>query len=403
MGLRVSHLAAMAILGAVGGWMWSGDVIEGGTGPREGEAVVIADRNEAAESKPFAVRTRVVEPEGRRETLVMRGRTEADAEVPVRVETGGTVRERLVEKGAFVTNGMEVCRLDRGTREAVLRQAEAARAQAEAQLQQAQFDLESNQKLADKGFAAESGLNALRAAANAAQAQVAQADAQIAQAEEELTRTVVVASASGIVQDPVAQVGDVLQAGGVCVTLVDTDPLLVTGQVPETEVGALRVGIPAGVRLVTGEEVEGTIRFISAAADPETRTFAVEIAIENPENALRAGVTATAAVPLPEVEAYPLLASWLTLDDEGRIGVGTVSDEGTVAFAPVEILAQETDVTWVMGLMPGTRVITLGADYVVPGQRVAFADEDATEPPRERTASLKVETSRIGVVDTVAE
>lgn len=403
MGLRVSHVAAMVVLGGVAGWMWSGQIIEGGTGPREGEAVVIAERNEAAEARPFAVRTRVLAPEARRDTLVMRGRTEADAEVPVRVETNGTVRERLVEKGAFVTEGMEVCRLDRGTREAVLRQAEATRAQAEAQLQQARFDLDSNQKLADKGFAAESGLNALRAAANAAEAQVAQAEAQIAQAEEELARTVVVASASGIVQDPVAEVGDVLQAGGVCVTLVDTDPLLVTGQVAETEVGALRVGIPAQVRLVTGEEVDGTIRFISPAADPETRTFAVEIAIENDENRLRAGVTATAAVPLPEVEAYPVLASWLTLDDAGRIGVGTVADDGTVAFSPVAILAQEPEFTWVTGLEPGTRVITLGAEYVVPGQRVAFTDQDATALPRERTASLRVETSTIRATEPVAE
>ena len=403
MGIRASYVVAAMVLGGVAGWMWSGEVIEGGTGPGDGEAVVIALRNEVAKARPFAVRTRVVEPEGRREMLVMRGRTAAEAEVPVRVETGGTVRERLVGKGTFVSEGMEVCRLDRGTREAVLTQAEAARAQAEAQLEQARFDLESNEKLAEKGFAAASSLNALRAAANAAAAQVAQADAQIAQAEEELSRTVVVASASGIVQDPVAETGDVLQAGGVCVTLVDTDPLLVTGQVAETEVGALRVGIPASVRLITGEEVEGTIRFIAPASDPETRTFAVEIAIDNADSALRAGVTATAAVPLPEIEAYPLLASWLTLDDEGRLGVGTVEEDGTVAFAPVTILAQEPETTWVTGLAPGTRVITLGAEYVLPGQPVTFADEGEAEAPRERTASLRVETSRLGAAPSVTE
>ena len=400
MGLKVSHVVAFMIAAAVGWWMWSGEVIEGGVGPR-GEAVVIADRNEAASAKPFSVRTRVLEPEERAETLVMRGRTEADASIPVRAETGGTVRERLVRKGDLVTVGTEVCRLDQGTRQAVLLQAEAAKAQAEATLQQAQFDLESNEKLAERGFAAESSTNALRAQANAARAQVAQAEAQIAQAQEELSRTVVVASASGIVQDPVAEVGDVLQAGGVCITLVDTDPLLVTGQVPEVEVGALEVGMTAGVELVTGERAEGEITFISPSADPETRTFAVDIAIPNPNNELRAGVTATAAVPLEPVQAFAILASWVTLDDDGRIGLGTVSEDGEVAFVPIEILAQETGTTWVTGLEPGTRVITLGADYVIPGQTVAFSDEDAplTTVP-ERTASLRVETSRLGAEDT---
>ena len=394
MGIKVSHIAAIVIAAGVAGWMWSGEVIEGGIGPREGEAVVIAARNAEADAKPFAVRTAVLEPTERADTLIVRGRTELDAEVPVRVETSGTVEARLVEKGEFIEPGTEVCRLDAGTREAVLRQAEAARAQAAAQLEQARFDLDSNQQLADRGFAAQSRINGLQAAADAAQASVAAAEAQIAQAREELERATVIASVGGLVQDPVAEVGDVLQPGGVCVTLVDTDPLIVTGQVPETEVGSLEVGMPAGVRLVTGEEVTGEVTFIAAAADPETRTFKVDVAVPNPDAELRAGVTATAAIALEPIRAYPIKASWITLDDEGRIGVGIVEDDDTVGFAPLRILAQDIDTTWVTGLTPGTRVITLGADYVVPGQRVAYQDADVNAPAAssdgtERTASLR--------------
>ena len=394
MGIKVSHVAAVLIAAGVAGWMWSGELIEGGTGPK-GEPVVIADRNAEAAARPFAVRTAVLQPTERAETLIIRGRTELDSEVPVRAETSGTVEARLVEKGQFVEPGTEVCRLDAGTREAVLRQAEAARAQAAAQLEQARFDLESNQQLAERGFAAQSRINGLQAAADAAQAGVASAEAQIAQAREELERATVVASVGGLVQDPVAEVGDVLQPGGVCVTLVDTDPLLVTGQVPETEVGALDVGMPASVRLVTGEEVTGAVTFIAAAADPETRTFKVDVAVPNPDAELRAGVTATAAIALEPVEVYPIRASWITLDDAGRIGVGIVEEGDTVGFAPLEIVAQDIETTWVSGLEAGTRVITLGADYVVPGQRVAYQDVDAPVPaslpadPNERTASLR--------------
>lgn len=376
MAIRSGPVVAILIAAAVGGWMWSGDIIQGGIGPT-GDPVVIADRNAEAEAVPFAVRTTVVNVEERAEALVMRGRTEADASIPVRTETAGTLEERLVSKGDQVAPGTEVCRLDRGTRETVLRQAEAALAQAQAALQQAEFDLESNTQLAERGFAAESRLNSLRAAADAARAQVAGAEAQIAQADQEIARTVVVARASGVVQDPVAEPGDVLQVGDVCITLVDLDPLVVTGQVPETEVGALQVGMDAGVRLVTGEEVTGAIRFISPSADAETRTFAIDIAIPNDDGRLRAGLTATAAIPLTPTEATPILASWITLDDEGRLGVGTVEDDGTVGFSPIRILAQDIETTWVSGLESGTRVITLGADYVTVGQRVTFEDETA--------------------------
>ena len=386
MGIKLGPVAALLIGAAVGGWMWSGDVIQGGIGP-QGEPVVIADRNAEADAIPFKVRTTVVEPRERAEVLIVRGRTEADFSVPVRSETAGTLEERLVSKGDVVAAGTEVCRLDPGTRQTVLVQAQAALAQAQASLEQAQFDLESNTQLTERGFAAQSRLNGFRAAADAARAQVAQAEAQIAQAEQEIERTVVVAKASGIVQDPVAEPGDVLQVGGVCVTLVDLDPLVVTGQVPETEVGSIDVGMEASVDLITGERVDGTIRFIAPAADNETRTFGIEIGVPNPDGELRAGVTATARIPLAPIQATPILASWVSLDDEGRIGVGTVEDDGTVGFAPVRILAQDIDTTWVTGVEAGTRVITLGTDYVVVGQRVTFEDEpaplgSAAEPER---------------------
>lgn len=391
MGIKVAHVAAVLVAAGVAGWMSSGTLIRGGIGPQDGEPVVIATRNAEAEQERFTVRTQLMEPKSRIESLLIRGRTEADAQIPVRAETGGTLEERLVDKGAFVTAGTEVCRLDAGVRESVLRQAEAARAQAEAALQQAQFDLQSNTQLARRGFAAEAGLNALKASADAARAQVAQAEAQIAQAEEELARTIVVANASGFVDDPIAEPGDVLQSGGVCVTLLDTDPLLVTGQVPETEIGQLTVGMNAAVRLVTGEEVDGRVQFVATSADPETRTFEVDIAIPNSENRLRAGVTASAVIPLDPIDAYPILSSWITLDDGGRIGLGIVREDETVAFAPVEIIAQDTEITWVVGLEPGTRVITLGADYVIPGQRVAYVDQPSdkvTAALAEQQASL---------------
>ena len=391
MGIKISHVAAVLVGAGVIGWMWSGELIRGGIGP-QGEPVVIADRNAQAQEELFTVRTMVVQPTSRADSLLVRGRTEADAEVPVRAETGGTLQERLVAKGNFVTAGTEVCRLDAGVRESVLRQAEASKAQAQALLQQAEFDLNSNTKLARRGFAAEAGLNALKASVDAARAQVAQADAAIAQAEEDIARTVVVANASGFVGDPIAEPGDVLRPGDVCVTLVDTDPLVVTGQVPETDVGQLKPGMQASVKLVTGQTVEGEIRFVATSADPETRTFEIDIAVPNSQNRLRAGVTASAVVPLEPIDAYPIRSSWITLDDDGRIGVGTVDEASVVGFAPVEVLAQDTDTTWVVGLEPGTRVITLGADYVIAGQRVAFADAPApaSEEVAEQSALLSV-------------
>ncbi len=48
----------------------------------------------------------------------------------------------------------------------------------------------------------------------------------MAAAELELKRTEIRANANGVVQDPIAEVGDMLSMGAACVTLIDTDPML---------------------------------------------------------------------------------------------------------------------------------------------------------------------------------
>ncbi len=148
------------------------------------------------------------------------------------------------------------------------------------------------------------------------------------------------------------------------------DPLLVTGQVSERNVGRLKLGMTGKVRLVTGQEAQGTLRFISPTADPRTHTFRIELAVPNPKHQLRAGITARIFLDLPAKPAHFLSPGLLTLDDRGRIGVRTVSAKGEVQFLPVSLLGQTAKGVWVAGLPEAVTIITVGQDYVVAGQKV---------------------------------
>lgn len=352
--LKGSHIAAVVIAGGIIGWMATGEVIEGG-----GEGAVAATAPDGAgeiEEAPFRVRYVELQPQEHVETLTIRGRTAADAVIEVRTETAGTVQERLADKGQKVSAGDLVCRLDAGTRQAAVAEAEAA-------LTQVQFDYDASLKLNERGYAAEARVKSLKAALDAAKA-------RLAQAQQELARVDVHANAAGTVQEPIAEVGDMLRAGDVCVTLVDTDPMLFVGEVSERRVGALETGMEARVGLVSGAEATGTLRFIAPSADAQTRTFSVEIALDGANPDLRAGITATAAVALKPSEAYRIMSSWLSLSDEGAVGVRAVRPDSTVAFLPVEILSQTADAMWVTGLDAGTRVISLGQEFVIEGQKV---------------------------------
>ncbi len=367
--LRGSHLIAAAILAGLGGWMYTGKLIIGGQADSALASKPIAEREAKRDAVAFKVRVKVLQPQARLAQLLIRGRTQADATITVRAETGGTLKKRVVNKGDQVKPGDLLCVIDQGIRKSNLTQAEA-------RLIQAKEDYQANEDLVKKGFSAKTKLRSLKAALDAATAAL---DA----AKQDLARTEVRASVFGEVTGPLAQAGDNLSPGGVCVTLIDTDPMLFIGQVSEREIARIETGMDAGVRMVTGEQVIGRISYIAPNSDPKTRTFRVEIEMDNSSRSLRDGVTASSVVKLEPTQAFKIKASWLTLADNGDIGLRGVGDDNRVFFVPVKILSQNTEGMWVSGITPGSRIITLGQEYVSAGGLVIpvmTPDEAAPKP-----------------------
>ena len=376
MKLRGSHLVSLAILAGVGGWMFTGELIEGGQADPNAET--IADRQAKLTNNAFRVRILELQPSERTRTLSIRGRTQAESMVSVRAETGGTVETRAVDKGQMVKPGDLLCVIDKGVRETQLDRAKAI-------LRQAQEDYDANKLLVERGFATNTKLRGLKAALDTAVA-------GLATAEQDMQRTEVRATVAGQVQTPYAEVGDNLRTGDVCVTLMETNPMLFSGQVPEREIGAIKPGMAASVNLISGDTVGGKIRYISPVADANTRTFNIEIEMPNPDRKLLDGMTATADIDLDPVKAYQINPSWLTLADDGQIGVRSVSTQNKVQFNPVRIIAMDEKQAWVDGLNPGLRVITLGQNFVAAGEEVEPLTQQQMEALEKAAASGQAET-----------
>lgn len=361
-GLKGSHIVAVLIAGGVIGWMLQGDIIVGGQAESENATPPPAERAGASEILQ-KVRFTTISPEIREQVLSLRGRTEAAAIVQVRAETTGVVEERFVQKGDYVNEGDLLCRLDAGVRKSAVLQAKTA-------LIQAENDYDAHKKLQEQGYATNSKLLAMQSAKDAA-------SARLEQAENELENIDVVAKASGTAQDPIAEIGNLLNPGDICVTIVQSNPMKFIGQVSERSVAAIKDGDKALVSLVSGEQVAGEIRYIATTADQQTRTFRVEIEIPNDQNTIRDGITATANIALAPDEAFQIKSSWLTLADNGNIGVRVIDGGDVVKFVQLKILAQTPDTMWVSGLTDGQRVITVGHEYVAAGQKVIAVEETA--------------------------
>lgn len=402
-------LAGLIIL-VIGAWLGTGVLVIGGNGPGNGERPVVAlfepdggpvtdtlhESGLAVEhhgspggiDPHLTIAERVAQAGGtsatarsvRTQTFVvqpmaievpLRGQTKAKASVNVMPETQGIVQEVHVTKGQRVAAGDLICTLDQGTRAAAV-------AQAEAGLAQAQSALDSNAELRNRGLApANSGLP-LEANLKSAQAAVENAKA-------ELARTEVRTKVAGVVQDPLATIGQFMGGQTACATVVELDPMLFVGSVPEARMGLARLGLEATVRTVTGQTAKGTVTYLASSANNATRSFPVEIELPNADGRILDGATAQATVNLGTAPAHLLPQSTLTLDDAGVLGVRAVGADNVVAFHAVTIVADTREGVWVTGLPPRVDVITVGQDFVQAGQTVdpTNVSEDAAAPAAE--------------------
>ena len=362
-----SYIWALVFTLGIAGWMLSGQ-LSNGNNEKQSKATSAADEQKQENynkqkpaKKVFRVSTELFESKPRTANLLIRGRTEVDARVQVKAQTAGIVEQAAAKKGIWIEKGELLCRIETGEREATLFQARA-------KLAQAQADFDANQALARKGHTAQLRLTSFKA-------QLDTAKAQLKRAELDFQRTNIKAPFSGFLEEKPAKVGDYLTIGMPCATLVALDPLIVVGNVSELEVTNLKLDMPAEARLITGEKRKGKIRFISSSADQNTRTFRVELEIDNKDAKLRDGVTADINIPLAQTSAHLFSPAILVLNDIGQIGVRTVNKANVVKFLPVKLLSDNKNGVWVAGLPDKVRVITVGQEYVIHGQKVLIDDQ----------------------------
>lgn len=299
-------------------------------------------------------------PETVREVeVVMRGRTEAARAVVVRSETAGVVAAAPAIEGSFVKQGQVLCRLSVDARQASLDQARAA-------LKSRQLQRRAAAELAAKGFRSETQVLE-------AQANLDQAMAQVRAAEIELKQVDIRAPFSGVFDRREAEIGTYLSPGQACGTMIELNPLLVVGDAPETEAARLRAGAPARATLVDGQVLAGRVRYVARDADPQTRTYHLEVTVPNPGNNVRSGLSADLRIAAGAGAAHLVPVSALVLDAAGRQGVRYVLADGRVAFSPVTVLEETRDGMWVSGLRGSVNVITVGQSFVADGQKVRVA------------------------------
>ena len=288
--------------------------------------------------------------------LTAEGQSIPDRSATIRAKATGQIASVAVSRGDLVSAGQQIAQIDASIAEAQL-------VQAQTQAEQAQRDYDNALALQNRGIATEDRVSQTRAA-------VAAADAAVTAAQDSLNNTIITAPFAGRLNDLTISVGEFVDNGDPVAEVLDNDPLTVVVQVPQQALSRLETGQAADVRFITGEEKTGTVTFIGANADQQTRTFRVEIAVDNPESTMPAGLSARITLPTGQTRGHFVSPAVLSLGVNGDLGIKMVDDDRRVTFAQVDIVRAQTDGIWVAGLPDTARIITIGQGFVNEGDEV---------------------------------
>ncbi|SDU21531.1 membrane fusion protein, multidrug efflux system [Pseudomonas pohangensis] len=287
---------------------------------------------------------------------VLQGQLEAWRTVELRAQVSGTVERLDQHKGAAVAAGQVLLSLSPESRPAQL-----AREQAEVRQREAAVTA-ARRLRTDKLISAN---DLLKVETELANARVRLSAAQLAMA-----NTQIRAPFAGVLDGRQVELGDYVQPGQPLLTLVDIARLKVSAQVPQQEVAKLQLGQPVRVELLDGAQLQGKVHFIAAAAEPGSRSFRVEVSVDNPQQLRLAGASATLRIDTGAVMGHALSPALISLDKAGRMGVKWVNAQQQVVFTPVQLLSVSSEQAWVSGLPDKVALITLGQGFVEPGEKV---------------------------------
>lgn len=338
----------------------------------------------AGPTPSLVVTTTSVSEQPLERTIAVSGSVAAWQEMDLGVElTGIRVAEVLVEVGDAVRANQPLLRLDTRTLEVQARQADASVAQARASLDLARANSERGATLVTQGLISSSDADELRAALAGAEAQLVTAEADREEARLRLGFATLRAPDAGIISARSVQPGQIVSSGTNLLKMIRQGRLEWRAELTEADLTRVKAGALVELASPGGERIQGRVRAVSPAVDPESRTGMLFADLPAP-GGLRAGMfaqgqillgTATASVlPRESVvfrDGFPyVFVARVATDQAARTRAGD-SEAFNVEQRRISIGAQRGDFTEVQGgLKPTDRVVVRGAGFLSDGDLV---------------------------------
>ena len=274
---------------------------------------------------------------------------------------------RIVElpkaEGDEVTAGEVLVRFEIPTQVADIATREADVRQAEARVAAASANRTRQAGLVAGGIAAQRDLEAAVLDLAQASAGVDQAKAALASAQALSARATVRAKFAGVVAKRWRSAGDLIDANGQVMRVVDPHHLEVVTSIPIADLGRLSTGRVARIANPSGEVEPGTLVSLPAAVDVNSATADARIAFAKPTR-LRPGTPVSVTLVISRLTKVVVIPSVAVIRDGGEVFVMVAGQDDDKAHKTMVVLGAVSGdrVQVKSGVKAGDLVIVRGQD-----------------------------------------
>jgi len=377
--LGLSILAAVAIAGAVGAFLWLRPI-----------EVTVANQVSDVPIEIFGL-----------------GTTEAKVVSRVGFEAPGTIMQLNADQGDRIPKGTLLARLDSREQEAKVTQARASVSQAEAAIRQADATVERaranlwqkaqindrRQDLLKKGATSQEAADEAKAVYEIAAADLAQAQgaAEVARANLQQARALLAAEEARLAKYSLftpfdaavitrsRELGAMVNPGEAIFTLIDPATTWVLAYVDEAKAGRIRVGQGAKITLrsLPNQQFHGRVARIQIESDRVNEEWRIEVTCDDCNDGIHLGEQAEVLIAVAQLNRALLVPQAAISGLQGNHGLVWTVEEGQLARRAVMLGQRTVDGHWeVVGGMPtGAMVVVAPQSGLREGRAVKISEE----------------------------
>ncbi len=313
----------------------------------------------------------------------------------VKSKVSGEISQLHVREGERVSAGQVLVSIDTADLRARHESQQAMVAEAKARFDLAKKTEQNNRQLLAKNFISQTAFDSAISSLEVAESNYKAAVAQAAITQKALADAQVRAPFGGIVAKRAVNIGEKVSSDAPLIHVVDLSRMELEAPIPVSDIPSVKPGQEIAFKVdgFANREFKGKVERINPSAEAGSRSISIFVTLPNADGALKGGMFANGTLAATSLTAVPAVPVAAVIAEGGQSYVFAI-ENGKVERKPVTPGNRSAELGLVEireGLNSGAQVLTVKADGLKHGSRVAIKEGPAKTMPAEKPKTSSVE------------